>query len=235
MLPFEPYRRNTWRLIEGQYRSSTRKIVDTLEEHRLLEQALEDSKPPVPDECRHLDYQFWSPFRYGRYPRESRFRRSGRTPGVYYSSEDPLTAALEYSWGMVCFYRASPDTRVPTAPITMTAIQSSIAAPVSIDLRHSAVASEGRWTHPTDYGDCVALADAVRAEGCEAIIYSSVRHPDREPNVAVLTCSAFDQPIPIATQTWHQILQDQRLQLTCETLRRDHEFLVREQTFQRAT
>ena len=64
----KPYRKTLWRIIEGQARSSTLRLVDTFDEHDTLEALLEAAKPPVPAECAHLDYQVWSPFRYGRYP-----------------------------------------------------------------------------------------------------------------------------------------------------------------------
>ena len=65
-----------WRAVESQHRVSTMKLVDTLEEQAALEALLEPSKPPVPDECRHLDFLLFTPFRYGApYPTGSRSRR----------------------------------------------------------------------------------------------------------------------------------------------------------------
>ena len=63
--PVTPWRGSFWRVIEGQFRAATMRIVDTNDEQAVLEEILEASKPPVPEPCRHLDYQFWSPFRYG--------------------------------------------------------------------------------------------------------------------------------------------------------------------------
>jgi hypothetical protein len=231
VLPFEPFRGNVWRVIEGQYRPSTRKIVDTLSEQQRLEALLEASKPAVPPDCAHLDYQFRSPFRYGRYPGNSRFRRAGHTPGVFYASEAALTAAIESAWGLVKFYRASPETPLPNTTTAHTAIQAEIRAPVAIDLTHPEVAPLGPWTHPTDYDPCCDFADRVRQEGAEAIRYRSVRDPAGRCNIAVLTCRAFAQPRPIALQTWHVFLALDRAVLTNETLRQDHELLIGEQVF----
>lgn len=231
MLPFEPYRNNLWRVIEGQYRPSTKKIVDTLAEQTRLEEILEDSKPQIPPECTHLDYQFRSPFRYGRYPGSSRFRREGNTLGVFYASENSLTAAMEAAWGLVKFYRAAPNTPPPRTPTTHTAIQADIRVPVSIDLTHALVMQLGPWTDPTDYAPCCKLADEVRSKSCEAIVYQSVRDPHGRRNVAVLTCRAFAQPSPISLQTWHMFMSAGRVTLTNETLRQDHEMLIEDQKF----
>lgn len=233
-LPFEPYRNNVWRVIEGQYRPATGKIVDSHAEQTRLEELIEASKPQVPEECRHLDYQFWSPFRYGRYPGNSRFRRQGHTPGVFYASEASLTAAIESAWGRVKFYRASPATPLPRTDTAQTAIMASVAAPVALDLTRPEVASLGDWTHPTDYEPCCALADEVRAASGEIILYRSVRDPEGRRNAAVLTCRAFVEPRPLALETWHFHVARDRVLLTNETLRQAHELMIEAQGFARA-
>jgi hypothetical protein len=225
---YAPYSGNVWRLIENQYRSSTVRIVDTDAEQQVLEQALEDTKPPVPRACRHLDYRLWSPFRYGRYPRASRFRRAGPTPGVWYGSEDPVTAVCESAWGSLRFFAASPGTPLPRWPVEHTAVMADIRTETAIDLTLPEMAGQGRWTDPDDYADCLALADRVRTEGCDAIRYASVRHPDHAPNLAVLSCRAFAQPAPIALQTWHIMLTARSVRAHCETLHQQHMFLVGE-------
>ena len=79
-------------MVEAQHRVSTLKLVDTLSEQERLEQLLDASKPPVPPECRHLDYLLATPFRYGSpYPHGSRFRRAGLSPGDGASTVDSLS------------------------------------------------------------------------------------------------------------------------------------------------
>ena len=82
-----------WRVVEAQHKVSTLKLVDRLDEQALLENLIEETKPPVPPECDGLHYLLATPFRYGSpYPRGSRFRRAGWTPGVYYASATTATA-----------------------------------------------------------------------------------------------------------------------------------------------
>jgi hypothetical protein len=213
----QPLKAGLWRIIEGQYRSSTLRIVDTFAEHDVLEAMLEAAKPPVPAECQHLDYQFWSPFRYGCYPHDSRFRRRGRTAGVWYGSEAPLTAMCEMIWGMLRFFRASKGTPLPRRAVEYTAVQARIETPFSLDLTAPDWADRGAWMDATDYSDCLNLADAFRASGGEAVRYASVRHPDHAANVAVLTCRAFAKPAPVALQTWHVLYSDLLLRAVNET------------------
>lgn len=222
---FAPYRAGVWRVIEGQFRSATMRIVDTDAEQAVLEQVLEVSKPPVPAQCRHLDYQFWSPFRYGCYPRASRFRRAGQTPGVWYGAETPLTAICETIWGKLAFFAASPDTPLPRRPVEHTAVRARIETPFALDLAAAHMRGRGRWTDPDDYADCLALADAARAIGGEVIRYPSVRAAEPGINVAVLRCAAFAVPRPVARQTWHVLLRPGLVRAQCETTRSQHMFV----------
>ncbi len=224
--PFTPYRGNVWRMIEGQVRPATMRVVDTDAEQAVLEDILEAAKPPVPDPCQHLDYQFWSPFRYGRYPRASRFRRAGPTAGVWYGSEHPLAAVAESAWGALRFFAASKDTPMPRWPVAYTAVMADIQAGASIDLMRPEMAGQGKWADPVDYTDCLALADRVRVRGCQAIRYGSVRDPDHRANLAVLDCAAFAQSAPIARQTWHILLRPKLVRAHCETLRQRHMLVV---------
>jgi len=52
-----------WRCVEAQHVVSTLQFVDTLDEQRLLEDILEETKPPVLSECESLHYLYITPFR----------------------------------------------------------------------------------------------------------------------------------------------------------------------------
>ena len=217
-LPYKPYANTVWRLVEAQHIVSTTKLVDSGEEQELLEHILETTKPPVPPECQHLHYLLSTPFRYGRYPWDSRFRRKGETAGVFYGAEDPITAVAETVWQRKIFFEGSPDTPLPKAPGTYTAFSVAVRVPAAIDLTEPPMSlDEAHWTDPADYSACLDLADRVRKEGCELIRYASARHPDGLPNIAVLTCRAFCDPDPMQFQTWHLFLRPGRTQV-----RREH-------------
>lgn len=216
-LPYKPYANEVWRLVEAQHVVSTTKLVDSAEEQELLESVLETTKPPVPPECQHLHYLLCTPFRYGRYPWDSRFRRMGETPGVFYCAENPLTAVAETVWQRKAFFDGSPATPLPSEPGTYTAFSVSVRVPLAIDLTEPPMSHDGaKWTDPDNYSSCLELADRVRAEGGELIRYSSVRHPEGLPNIAVLTCQAFDQSEPIQSQTWYLFLRPGRTQVRRE-------------------
>src|SRR6478736_1818737 len=117
-----------WRLVEAQHQISTLKIVDTLEEQALLETLLEESKPALPPECIGLDYLLATPSRYGAvYPHGSRFRRAGRTLGVFYASEKVETALAEMAFYRLLFFADSPETPLPSNAAEYTAFAAPVA------------------------------------------------------------------------------------------------------------
>ncbi len=215
-----------WRVVEAQHRVSTLKLVDTLEEQALLEEMVEETKPRIPVECRHLDYLLATPFRYGApYPKGSRFRRAGRTPGVFYASETPRTAIAETAFYRLLFHADSPGTPWPANPGEFTAFSAAYATERAAELMTGRLAAHrAAWTHPTDYEPCQALADAARAAAIQVIRYESVRDPAAGANLALLVCAAFSKPAPIDRRTWRLRLGPSGAQAVCEHPRDQIEF-----------
>lgn len=195
-----------WRVVEAQHRISTLKLVDTLAEQAHLERIIERTKPPVPAECRHLHYLLSTPFRYGApYPRGSRFRRAGLTPGVFYASASPSTAVVEAAFHRLLFFADAPDAPWPDNAGEFTAFSVRYRTSAGLDLAVAPFARErGAWTHPTDYARCHALADAARAAGIDVLRYPSARdgRAAGATNVALMRCRAFASAAPLERQTW---------------------------------
>jgi hypothetical protein len=207
-----------WRLVEAQHQVSTLKLVDTLEEQSLLETLLEESKPALPPECESLDYLLATPFRYGAiYPHGSRFRRAGRTLGVFYASERVETALAEMAFYRLLFFADSPETPLPSNAAEYTAFAAAISSPKAIDLTVPPLLADAEvWTDPIDYNSCQALAEAARQGGVQAILYRSVRDPGRGRNIALLTAHAFSAREPVERQTWRIRLSSVGVQAICD-------------------
>jgi len=158
-----------WRLVEAQHQISTLKLVDTLEEQSLLENLLEESKPALPPECQGLDYLLATPFRYGAvYPHGSRFRRAGRTLGVFYASEKVETALSEMAFYRLLFFADSPDTPLPANAAEYTAFSAPVSTKAALDLTAPPLDRDrAAWTDLQNYEPCQALAEAARAAGGE--------------------------------------------------------------------
>lgn len=193
-----------WRVVEHQYTTSTRKIVDTAAKQVILEELLEASKPPYPVGTEHLDYLLKTPFRY--YPLSthgSRFRSAGAREGVFYASEHIRTALAEMAYYRLRFFAESPGTPMPRNEQRLTAFAVAYRASRGLDLTRPPLNRDRkRWTHPTDYHETQALATAAREAGITAIRYESVRDAEHSANVALLTPAAFAAPKRLAEQQW---------------------------------
>ena len=223
---FSPFEGMCWRLVEAQHRISTLKLTDSLAEQVLLEELIEETKPAIPPDCRHLDFLLATPFRYGAvYPHGSRFRRAGRTPGVYYAAEAPRTAVAEMAFYRLLFFAESPATPWPADAAEYTAFSASVATNRLLDLTNKPLSTDkALWTDLTNYSECQAFADAARTADADAIRYQSVRDPTKGCNLAILMCRAFSNPVPIERQTWRIRLSPSGVQALCEFPRQAVEF-----------
>lgn len=177
-------------------------LVDTLEEQALLEQVLDDSKPSIPAECRHLHYLLFSPFRYGAiYPTGSRFRRAGPSPGVFYGSQQPETAVAELAARRLLFFAESPATPWPANAAEYTSFAITYSTRKGLDLTRPPFDRDvEKWTDPVDYSYCHDFADAARAAGVQVLRYHSARADG--VNIALLTCAAFAGTAPVDRHVW---------------------------------
>ncbi len=222
------YEGRGWRFVEAQHLVSTLKLVDSLAEQSLLEDLIEATKPPLPGECRHLDYLLATPFRYdSEYPRGSRFRRAGRTPGVFYASEHPHTAIAEIAYYRLLFFAESPATPWPRNAAEYTGFAALIATEHALDLTAPPLDRDrALWTDPLDYLACQSLADGAREAGALLLRYESVRDPLRRANLAILSCAAFAAPAPVERQTWRIRLSANGVQALCEFPRESVEIAI---------
>jgi hypothetical protein len=191
-----------WRVVEAQHVVSTMALVDTLEEQALLEQVLDDSKPAIPPECRHLHYLLFTPFRYGAiYPTGSRFRRPGLTAGVFYASQQQATAVAELAFRRLLFFSESPGTPWPANAAEYTSFAVPYSTRKGIDLTRPPFDRDAeKWLDPVDYSHCHDLADAARTAGVQVLRYRSARAEGL--NIALLACAAFAAAAPAERQVW---------------------------------
>ena len=177
-------------------------LVDTLEEQALLERILDDSKPFVPPECRHLHYLLFTPFRYGAlYPAGSRFRRAGLTPGVFYASQQSETAVAELAFRRLLFFAESPSTPWPVNAAEYTSFAVAYGGRKGLDLTRPPLDRDAaRWGDPVDYEPCHDFADAARQAGVQVLRYQSARAPGL--NIALMACAAFTSTAPLERHVW---------------------------------
>jgi len=213
-----------WRLVEAQHVVSTRRLVDSNAEQAVLEAILEATKPRVPEPCRHLHYLLGTPFRYGRYPGGSRFRREGHTPGVWYGSEKVRSAVAEMVFTRFLFYAEAPGLPPPDRFAEMTAIRARIEVDAALDLTAPPLVTDrALWIDRADYSATQTLSDRAREGDIGLIRYEAVRDPGGI-NLALLTCAGFARPAPMARQSWRLRIEADAAQAVCDHPRRAIDF-----------
>jgi hypothetical protein len=199
-------------VVEAQHQIATRKLVDSTEEHELLEELIDRVKPADLTGGR-LHYLLFTPFRYPPLPHGSRFG-GRRERGIWYGSMDRPTAFAEVAYYRLLFLegsRASLGT-VETALTAFTArLRTSrgvdLAAP-PFDAHRRAIAS------PTTYASTQALGAAMRGAAVEAFRYPSARVTRGGVNVGAFVPLVFGMAKPRLFETWHCAASRERVDIT---------------------
>ena len=114
------------------------------------------------------------------------------------------------------FYADSPETPWPSGASEYTAFAVQYKAAKGLDLAAPPLdRDKPKWTHPTNYGPCQALAGAARDAGVQALRYESARTSGQ--NIALLTCAAFASRKPVAQQVWRMHLGPSGARATTST------------------
>src|SRR2546421_5675839 len=115
------------RVVEAQFRNSTRKLVDSDDEQRALEELLDaKAKLPVPAGFEGLHYLLYTPFRHPPLRHGSRFG-TRREWGILYAARELPTAFAEVAYYRLVFLEG---TAAPLSPIQgdLTAFSFRLAA-----------------------------------------------------------------------------------------------------------
>ncbi len=176
------------------------KLVDTLAEQSLLEELLEQSKPPLPVQTAGTHYLLSTPFRYvSNWP--SRFRVAGEA-GIWYGAESLATACAEVGYWRWRFAMDSDALRTQAVLSEHTFFEAKIAGRV-VDLTARPWSRfEPSWMDPDNYAACHALARAAREANADWIRYCSVLDPKHGACGAVLVVQALMLADLTGQQTW---------------------------------
>ncbi len=201
-----------WRFVEAQHVVSTMKIVDDEFEKDRLEELLEETKPPIPDRCKKLDYLLFTPFRYEPEPNGSRFRRKGQGEGAFYASEKIETALAEMAFYKLLFFAESPKTDLPSNTCEYTAFQVKYKSNRAIDLTIAPISdNKDLWEDPSSFEHCQNLADQARLANISVIRSNSIRCPKKGKNITILSCDAFAKNKPSEYETWRLTIKEDRI------------------------
>ncbi len=205
-----------WRAVEAQHQVSTRKLVDSLEEHALLEELIDRAKPPDLTRGR-VHYLLATPFRYPPLRHGSRF--GGRHErGIWYGAESHQTMFAEVAYYRLVFLEGtSADLGVVTTQLTAFSVRTRSAR--AIDLIAPPFASHKRTiSSKVSHSATQALGAAMRSTGVELFRYPSARDRNGGVNIGVLAPAAFGAAQPRQFETW----QCSATRAAVEVVKRDY-------------
>ena len=207
-----------WRVVEAQHLLSTRRLVDTVEDQRLLEDLLDRVKPPVPHEARQrsLHWLLFTPFRYPPLRHGSRFA-ARHEPSLWYGSVRVRTALAEAAYYRLVFLEGTAAD-LGTLTTELSAFRARWRTGRGADLARTPFdVHADEIASPVSFAASRLLGAGMRADGVEAFRYPSARDRSGGINVGLFTPSAFADNAPDRQETWHAAIRRDRV----EYLQRD--------------
>ncbi|CDZ77290.1 RES domain protein [Legionella massiliensis] len=176
-----------WRVVEDQHVLSSRDLVDSIEEHDLLEELMEESKPLIEKE---KNYLIFTPFRYPPLKYGSRFG-STYEPSLWYGSLQLETAFTEVAYYRLKFFEdTSAD--LGYVEISMTAFTAFIVSNRGIDLTVKPFDEYTKYiSDKNTYEHSQLLGSHMREDNIEVFIFNSARTEVMSKNIASFTQSVF--------------------------------------------
>jgi len=205
------------RVVEAQFRNSTRKLVDSDDEQRALEELLDaKAKLPVPAGFEGLHYLLYTPFRHPPLRHGSRFG-TRRERGILYAARELPSAFAEVAYYRLVFLEG---TAAPLSPIQvdLTAFSFRLAAQRAIDLTVEPFrAFEERISSPVSYADSQQLGHDMREAAVQACLYVSARARGRGVNLAVFD-NVFRPQRPLDEERWTCTAARERVEFRTQRL-----------------
>lgn len=207
-----PLRLSPWRVVEAQHQVSTRKLVDSTEEQILLEEMIDQVKPPDITRGR-IHYLLFTPFRYPPLPHGSRFG-SRHERGIWYGSLELRSSFAEVAYYRLLFLEAS-RAELGTVTTALTAFTATMRTLRGVDLTKAPFDRyRSKIASPVRYDSTQPLGAEMRAGSVEAFTYPSARDAEGGTNVAAFVPSVFGKSKPKLLETWHCAASRERVDLT---------------------
>lgn len=193
-----------WRVVEAQHVIATRKLVDSDEEQRLLEELLDKSKPKVPAPAKRLHYLLSTSFRYPPLRNGSRFGTRYER-GIWYGAMQQRTLFAEASYYRLVFLDGT-KAAIDRLSVDLTAFLATIRTQRGIELHKPPFeAFTARISSKTSYAVSQRLGRDMREAGVMVFRFASARDREHGLNVGVLDPAAFKSPRPHGLETWHAV------------------------------
>ena len=213
----KPLRLKPWRVVEAQHVLTTRSLVDSIEEHEILENLIEMSKPPI---LKDNNYLLFTPFRYPPLPYGSRFG-SMLEPSLWYGSLSLETAFAEVSYYLQKF-RDDTSADLGILSLVHTAFSTTVESEYGIRLEeHPFLEFKSLISDKDNYQYSQALGAEMRKASVEAFTFFSARSSLDSLNIGVFSSDVFtaEKNNYISNQqTWFCFASHTRVEFTRSVL-----------------
>lgn len=171
----KPYGGEGYRVVEDQTSSATHDLVDTEEEHQLLERLIENEKPPRPLDCKIDDPLIYTPFRHEPPLKAgTRFGKiTERSP--YYGSQELETAFAEMAHRQFQFAQDT-EADLPPRNVVVTSFSFGFSCDAFVDFTEESFrAFHAKLSSKDDYVYTQKIGSAMREDGVQGCKFFSVR------------------------------------------------------------
>lgn len=191
-----------FRLVESQQQIATLSYVDTFEEQNLLEDMLEEVKPPYLESTINLHYLLKTPFRYPPLKWGSRFGYAHET-SIFYGGCQIKTTLCEAAYYRFVFLYSMLGEPVKTKIRSEhTLFSVDYKTQYGVQLHHHPFSDyQEELTDKQNYAACQQLGSAMRKAKVEAFTYKSARAEDGNC-VGLFSPSAFARNKPKEMSYW---------------------------------
>ncbi len=218
-----------FRCVEDQTQSVTLNLVDSLDEHNILEQEIEGIKPSIPKSCNKFHYLLFTPFRYKPARWGSRFGAVAEQSMFYGSMEEKTSLAETAYYQLRFFERSKGNFHVVTKGFCIFLVPISTAR--GLDLTIPAFDKHrSSLTSVHSYSDTQKVGSIMRKRGVEAFKFWSARAHGK--NFALFSCQAFAQTEPKSQRHWEASVTKERVIFSRRTNKEAHEFRLEDFFFE---
>ncbi len=191
------------RIVESQQQIATSRIVDDLDEQALLESLLENSKPPLSADTRHLHYLLATPFRYPPLKHGSRFGQQHER-SLFYGSKSIETLLAEASYYRFVFWSGMATPPKSGQFITEHTVFAARYYTASGVLLHQPPFNQYATdiSNPAAYAIPQQLGASMRGAGVQALEYVSARDVKNGINIALYSPDALSVNEPLFAEQW---------------------------------
>lgn len=198
----KPLSGTLYRLVESQEQVATRQLVETLEEQGLLEELLDEQKPPYPADSEHLHYLLKTPFRYPPLKWGSRFGRVFE-PSIFYGGCSIDATLVESAYYRFLFWQSMSTPLKKTLRSQHTLFSVDYKTDKGVRLQDAPFDAHIELiAHPLDYSHAQQLGTAMRVSGVKVFEYPSARAKDKAVCVGLFTEKTFGGICPVSREQW---------------------------------